>query len=65
MYVLSCAVPQKDFSNITPDGFALSFLRQVQVTSLSAIKSHTYITVSFYVTVIILLQVTMVLILSV
>jgi len=60
MYLSSCAVPQKGFSNIAPDGFVLSFPGHVHVTSLSVIKSHNYINASFYATVIILLQVIMV-----
>lgn len=42
MYLLSCAVPQKGFSNIAQDGFVLNFPGQLHVTSLSVIKFHTY-----------------------
>lgn len=64
MYLSSYAGPQKSSSNTTPDGFVLIFRGQVHVSSLSVIKYHTYINDSFYVTVIILLPVTMVLALS-
>lgn len=64
VYHSRCSVPQRGFSNIAPDGFVLTFPGQFSATSLSGIKSNTYTSASFYVTVIISLQVIMVLALS-